>query len=377
MIYIRRWLFLKSVEASRSGRRVRFIGRVFAVESSFRSLRTSTDIAVLGFIVDESVLSTLVLSGFLRRRVRKAGGVVWSTSHSLPVGGVCGVDYAQLQHQSTRIVSDKGSDFLLDSKDVTIKAPMDSWLIYASSCFVLLLFLFFFPSLNYSVMDDQRNSDNHHQHHHLGVNKIGKNIRKDSSNQQNQQQNPQALFFNINKTDFRSIVQQLTGLGSASSVNPPQSTNPPKPPNSRLVKVRPAPLTQVNHHPPPPPVQSDPIAERNNQLSVNPAESPISAYMRYLIESSPVGNQPQLQNQNPTQPSPGLIPSHQSGPSPMLFQSPASQFVLSPPPRSPFPILSPNFFAFSPRFIAGGNEPLPPPSPGFFFPLLSPLWKSQ
>uniref|UniRef100_A0A0D3AUP5 VQ domain-containing protein n=2 Tax=Brassica oleracea var. oleracea TaxID=109376 RepID=A0A0D3AUP5_BRAOL len=228
-------------------------------------------------------------------------------------------------------------------------------------------------------MDDQRNSDNHH--HHLGVNKIGKNIRKDPSNQQNQQQNPQALFYNINKTDFRSIVQQLTGLGSASSVNPPQSTNPPKPPNSRLVKVRPAPLTQVNHHPPPPPVQSDPIAaetvERNNQLSVNPAESPISAYMRYLIESSPVGNRPQLQNQNPAQPSPGLFPSHQPGPSPMLFQSPASQFVLSPPPRSPFPILSPNFFTFSPRFIAGGNESLPPPSPGFFFPLLSPLWKNQ
>lgn len=91
-VQIRRWLFLKSVEASRSGRRVRFIGRVFAVESSFRSLRASTgdfsftpvslsavkscgsvlevdfpDIAVLGFIMDGSVLSTLIFSGFLRR----------------------------------------------------------------------------------------------------------------------------------------------------------------------------------------------------------------------------------------------------------------------------------------------------------------------
>ncbi|KAL0692901.1 hypothetical protein Bca4012_060081 [Brassica carinata] len=228
-------------------------------------------------------------------------------------------------------------------------------------------------------MDDQRNNDNHH-HHHLGVNKNGKNIRKDPSNQQNQQQNHQALFYNINKTDFRSIVQQLTGLGSASSANPPQSANPnpPKPPNSRLVKVRPAPLTQVNH--PPPPVQSDPIAaetvQRNDQLTVNPAESPISAYMRYLIESSPVGNRAQIQNQNPVQSSTGLFPSHQTGPSPMSFQSPASQFVSSPPPRSPFPLLSPSFFAFSPRLI-GGNESLPPPSPGFFFPLLSPLWKNQ
>ncbi|CAF1994495.1 hypothetical protein Bca4012_078111 [Brassica carinata] len=229
---------------------------------------------------------------------------------------------------------------------------------------------------------DDHNNDNHHQHH-LGVNKMGKNIRKEPSNQQNQQQNPQALVYNINKTDFRSIVQQLTGLGSASSVNPPQSTNsnPPKPPNSRLVKVRPAPLTQVNRPPPPPPhpVQSNPMASEPvqpiNQLSINPAESPISAYMRYLIESSPVGNQPQPHDQNPVQPSTGLFPSQQTGPNPMLFQSPVSQFVLSPTPRSPFPLLSPNF-AFSPRFL-GSNESLPPPSPGFFFPLLSPLWKNQ
>ncbi|XP_006280942.2 protein HAIKU1 [Capsella rubella] len=222
--------------------------------------------------------------------------------------------------------------------------------------------------------NDHHNYDNHHHHQqHLGVNKMGKNIRKDPSNQQNlqQQQNPQALVYNINKTDFRSIVQQLTGLGSTSSVNPPQPT-PPKPPNSRLVKVRPAPLTQLNH----PPVQSVPVASEPVQ-SVNPAESPISAYMRYLIESSPtVGNQPQPQNQNPVQSSTGLFPSQQTGPNPMQpFQSPASQFVLSPQPRSPFPLFSPNF-AFSPRF-SGGSESLPPPSPGFFFPLLSPLWKNQ
>lgn len=229
-------------------------------------------------------------------------------------------------------------------------------------------------------MDDQRNRVNDH-HHHLGVNKMGKNIRKDPSNQQNQQQNPQALVYNINKTDFRSIVQQLTGLGSTSSVNPIPNSNPPKPPNSRLVKVRPAPLTEVNRPqpPPPPPVQSESITSEPvqpvNQFSVNPAESPISAYMRYLIESSPAGNRSQPQNQNPVQPSTGLFPSHQTGPSQMLFQSPASQFALSPPPRSPFPLLSPNF-AFSPRFL-GGSDSLPPPSPGFFFPLLSPLWRNQ
>ncbi|ESQ39826.1 hypothetical protein EUTSA_v10001010mg [Eutrema salsugineum] len=235
-------------------------------------------------------------------------------------------------------------------------------------------------------MDDQRNRVNDHHnndnhHHHLGVNKIGRNIRKDPPTQQNQQQNPQALVYNINKTDFRSIVQQLTGLGSTSSVNLPQSTNPnpPKPPNSRLVKVRPAPLTQVNRPPPPPPIQSDPMVSQPvqtvNQFSINPAESPISAYMRYLIESSPVANRPQLQNQNPVRSSTSSFLSHQTGPNPMFFQSPASQFALSPPPRSSFPLLSPNF-AFSPRFY-GESESLPPPSPGFFFPLLSPLWKNQ
>ncbi|KAF3536002.1 hypothetical protein F2Q69_00024012 [Brassica cretica] len=83
-------------------------------------------------------------------RFRNAGGVVWSTSHSLPVGGAFGVDSAQLRHRSTLVVSGRGlscllflmlllkllsrllpgSDFLLNSKDVTIKAPVESWLIY-------------------------------------------------------------------------------------------------------------------------------------------------------------------------------------------------------------------------------------------------------
>ncbi|KAG2283136.1 hypothetical protein Bca52824_054356 [Brassica carinata] len=38
-------------------------------------------------------------------RFRNAGGVVWSTSHSLPVGGAFGVDSAQLRHRSTLVVS--------------------------------------------------------------------------------------------------------------------------------------------------------------------------------------------------------------------------------------------------------------------------------
>lgn len=76
---------------SRSGRRARLIGWVFALESAFRSLLASTgvfpfspvslsavkarvsvsevdpsDLAFMGFIVDGSVFSGLVFSGFLR-----------------------------------------------------------------------------------------------------------------------------------------------------------------------------------------------------------------------------------------------------------------------------------------------------------------------
>ncbi|XP_010530032.1 PREDICTED: protein HAIKU1 [Tarenaya hassleriana] len=213
-------------------------------------------------------------------------------------------------------------------------------------------------------MDDARNHHHHHHHDHLGVNKMRRNIRKaPSQQQQQQQQQPQALVYNINKSDFRTIVQQLTGSGSTSTVVPPPE-NPPKPPNSRLVKVRPAPLTQVNRPPPPvqPGLSSPKPVQPHNPFQVNVAESPISAYMRYLTQPSPV----QYPNPNgiPVQP-------HQTDPT--CIKSPASQFIW-PQPRSPLPLISPNI-AFSPRILGGG--PQSPSSSGLFFPLFSPTWTTH
>uniref|UniRef100_A0A6V7QYU5 VQ domain-containing protein n=1 Tax=Ananas comosus var. bracteatus TaxID=296719 RepID=A0A6V7QYU5_ANACO len=100
-------------------------------------------------------------------------------------------------------------------------------------------------------MDHSKNNhQQHHQHNpHLGVNKMGKNIRKSPlhpsvsgagalpnvrppaataappAQQQQQQQPPQPQVYNISKNDFRSIVQQLTGTPPAIPTQP-QPTHP-------------------------------------------------------------------------------------------------------------------------------------------------------
>ncbi|KAD6453645.1 hypothetical protein E3N88_08350 [Mikania micrantha] len=176
--------------------------------------------------------------------------------------------------------------------------------------------------------DFSRNRNNDY----LGVNKIGKNIRKSPLHQPNfsnpARQQPQPQVYNINKNDFQSIVQQLTGSPSRHSQEPlprpPQ--NSPKPPSMRLQRIRPSPLTPLNvtrprlamnHAPPqeqmplhrlsngavsfnsggnlarpphhgqqrPPPAMVAPPASGDLPGWSNTAESPISAYMRYLQHS--------------------------------------------------------------------------------------------
>ncbi|XP_019421886.1 PREDICTED: protein HAIKU1-like isoform X2 [Lupinus angustifolius] len=299
----------------------------------------------------------------------------------------------------------------------------------------------------------------------LGVNKMGKNIRKSPLHQPNfsnnaARQQPQPQVYNISKNDFRDIVQQLTGSPSHHSQDhPPRPpNNPPKPQSMRLQKIRPPPLTPINrpHMPPQMPVYTAPppmpynnaiprLPAQFGQLSPNPlqpltpgdlwantAESPISAYMRYLQNSmnepSPWGNQvhpqphphPQSQvpgNVRPQPPSSALLPNppipafpsprfngpiqrmnannHLSmpnlpspqtgGPPPLL--SPTSQFLMASPtgymnllsPRSPYPLLSPGIqfpspltpgFPFSPIAQSGifGPGPQHPQSPGIMFP---------
>uniref|UniRef100_A0A1J3CW95 VQ domain-containing protein n=1 Tax=Noccaea caerulescens TaxID=107243 RepID=A0A1J3CW95_NOCCA len=271
--------------------------------------------------------------------------------------------------------------------------------------------------------------DRPRQNDHLGVNKIGKNIRKSPLHQPSFAANanananaaaaaarPQAQpqVYNISKNDFRSIVQQLTGSPSRESLPRPPQNNPPKPQNTRLQRIRPAPLTQINRpavplpamvpqqqhhphlvrpHPPPQPplpqgTQQQPMMGQGDQYWSNTAESPISEYMRYLQssfgESAPSGNQmqpghehrpympvqPQHQPQPymPAQPQPQPQPQPQHQPQPHPHMMPGSQHRINmqgplPPPGlvpSPVPHNLP-----SPRF--SGPVPFTPtlPSPRF------------
>ncbi|XP_059641888.1 protein HAIKU1-like [Cornus florida] len=314
-------------------------------------------------------------------------------------------------------------------------------------------------------MDNSRNRQNDH----LGVNKMGKNIRKSPLHQpnfvnNNTRQQPQPKVYNINKNDFRNMVQQLTGSPSQEPLPRPLH-NPPKPPSMRLQKIRPPPLTPINrpqipiHMPvpaqaPPPHTAAVPYSNnfarpaQFNQPSPtmllpmtpgdsawpNTAESPISAYMRYLqnsiMDSGPrhtpaqphphhphphPQHQPQSQapGQIQAQPlSPGLLPNppvpplpspRMNGPPPLL-PSPTSQYLLPSPsgflnllsPRSPYALLSPGYqfpppltpnFSFSPMAQSGilgpGPQPLPSPGGGFpfspsgFFPITSPRWRDH
>uniref|UniRef100_A0A2N9EDP4 VQ domain-containing protein n=1 Tax=Fagus sylvatica TaxID=28930 RepID=A0A2N9EDP4_FAGSY len=222
---------------------------------------------------------------------------------------------------------------------------------------------------------------------------MGKNIRKSPLHQPNfannpARQQPQPQVYNISKNDFRNIVQQLTGSPSQEPLPRPPN-NPPKPQSMRLQRIRPPPLTPIHrpHIPPPVPVHAAPPPMMYNnsfarpgqfgqpsptplqQLTpgdsnwANTAESPITAYMRYLqnsiMDPGPRGNptQPQLQQvpgqihaqphstallpnpHMPAFPSPrmnGPPPPMPSFPSPQmngpgLLPSPTSQFLLPSP----------------------------------------------
>ncbi|XP_043716779.1 protein HAIKU1-like isoform X2 [Telopea speciosissima] len=250
-------------------------------------------------------------------------------------------------------------------------------------------------------MENSNLSRNNSHGEHLGVNKMGKNIKKSPLHQPNftnTKQPSQPQVYNISKNDFRSIVQQLTGSPSQDPLpRPPE--NPPKSPSMRLQKIRPPPLTPINRH-------------QISSSATPPAESPISAYMRYLqksiIDSGPRPTQPPRQIQ--PMPSSGLLPTppppthafpspHENAPA--LLPSPTSQFLLPSPssflnllsPQSPYPLISPSFqysspqFAYSPISQSGilGPGPQPPLSPGYFFPsspteffpISSPRWRNQ
>ncbi|KAF8411422.1 hypothetical protein HHK36_003971 [Tetracentron sinense] len=226
--------------------------------------------------------------------------------------------------------------------------------------------------------------DHHHQHQqqqHLP------NQQQQQQQQQNlQQQQHQPPVYNINKSDFRDVVQKLTGSPAHDRFSTPPPIHPPKPPSSRLQRIRPPPLAHVSNRPPPPlpnPIPPPPyFAVNNGRPTITPlsplppfpavhaaAESPISAYMRYL-QGSISASDPESKRFSPLaplvspqwnsfQPQQGLLPSSPLG------------FGRLPSPRSPYPLLSPSLL-FSPSMGQLGF-PQFPLSPRFSMP--SPRWR--
>ncbi|KAG8374620.1 hypothetical protein BUALT_Bualt10G0014400 [Buddleja alternifolia] len=260
----------------------------------------------------------------------------------------------------------------------------------------------------------------------LGVNKSGKIITKKSpfhqpnfaTTSRQQQPQPQPRVYNINKTDFRNIVQQLTGSSSREPQRPtPHLQNHPTTTpnnNNRLHRVRPPPLApptqpQLPHlhislqqpypnaftAPPPPPSQYDQLSppvflpSTPSDIWTNTTQSPISGYMLYL-QNSAIDLGP---GQSHSGPPPPALPSQPiTNCPPPVLPSPTSLFLLPSPtgflnlfsPRSPYPLISPNF-SFGPRGTLGPGPPHPPPSPGYgfpsspsgLFPISSPRWRNQ
>ncbi|VVA93341.1 unnamed protein product [Arabis nemorensis] len=236
------------------------------------------------------------------------------------------------------------------------------------------------------------------QNDQLGVNKIGKNIKKSPLHQPSFLNGiealPQSQVYNISKNDFRSVVQQLTGSPLRESFpQQPPPQNLPKPQNTRLLKIRPAALTPITRprvlapvmaqpihnlaaRPPPQPYMhhlphsSQPMMGHGDQCWLNTVESPVSLYMCYLqssvVDSGQNGNQVQPSHEYQPRPPPTQSLNHHSPrlngsassmpilPTPRfkgrgILPSPTSQYFQQSPtayrsfpsPRSPYPLLSP------------------------------------
>ncbi|XP_047953712.1 VQ motif-containing protein 9-like [Salvia hispanica] len=176
-------------------------------------------------------------------------------------------------------------------------------------------------------------------------------LEPNSANSQPQSQQPPV--YNINKSDFRDVVQRLTGSPSHERFAAPQT----RPPSSRLQRIRPPPLSQIFNRPPPILPQNGGVSQPFTPLpplpSVHPAaESPVSAYMRFLQSSAPAASASYPWPTPPRHPE-ALIP--QSAPPP---ESPVSAYM--------------RFLTASPQWNAAAPQQFPamPPFPAM---PLSPL----
>ncbi|CAJ1974080.1 unnamed protein product [Sphenostylis stenocarpa] len=236
------------------------------------------------------------------------------------------------------------------------------------------------------------------------------NTNPQTQAQQNLQHQPPV--YNINKNEFRDVVQRLTGSPGHDRISTPPPIQQPKPPSSRLQRIRPPPLPQITNRPPPllnpttlprpqlPNVNSNTVSFNNFSVFARPpaplsplppfptvhapAESPISAYMRdlqNLVGSNPKHfsgfsplppqlqppqeqQQQQQQQQSQHQAMVPLQASFQMPSSPVPFGCLNSQLAS-------YPLLSPGLL-FSPTSGPLGFPPLPL-SPTL--PVPSPRWK--
>lgn len=223
---------------------------------------------------------------------------------------------------------------------------------------------------------------------------VASSQQTNSNNSQQQQQPP---VYNINKNDFRDVVQKLTGSPAHERLSTPPPIHPPKLQSSRLQRIRPPPLAQVGNRPPPiNDSGADGIYAGRPRSPFSPlppfptvsaaAESPISAYMRYLQNSISAAGDPDPRripglsprwNANPASlpqvpipsPPPAMNPLSSSAPSQLLFPASPLAFGHIPSPRLQYPLLSPSLL-FSPTSQLG-FPPLPL-SPRF--PVPSPRW---
>ncbi|VYS47826.1 unnamed protein product [Arabidopsis thaliana] len=222
----------------------------------------------------------------------------------------------------------------------------------------------------------------------LGVNKIGKNIKKSPL--------PQPQGYSMSNNDFTSIVQQLTDSPSRESLPQPLPRNLLKPQQ----KIRPVGQIQINRPCVPPPVMaqpthefvarppmhplphgSQPIISHGDQFGSNTAESSVSVYMRYrqssLGDSGPNENQMQPSHDNQQQPQlEGQAQSHNHH-SPRFNDSARNTPILPTPKFDGPPQQMHNNSLPSPRFNGRGILPTPtsqyrPQSPTAYRNLLSP-----
>ncbi|MCL7032721.1 hypothetical protein MKW94_027245 [Papaver nudicaule] len=283
------------------------------------------------------------------------------------------------------------------------------------------------PSLDHqNHHQNQNQSQNQSQQQQQSQTQSQNQELQNQHNQQlQQQQQQQPPVYNINKSDFRDVVQKLTGSPAHHDrFSTPPPIQPPKPPSSRLHRIRPPPLQPPRPSSPlnnaaafiPQPQQQPPLPNTNpnfNNINSNnstsssgfggrqvtplsplppfpsvhgAAESPISAYMRYLqstttpnldaesrkftgFSSVPPILSPKWNNNQPNS-----YFQQQQQQQQFLLPSPNSMANLQfPMPSSPlgFGLLSPSLL-FSPT---SGQLGFPqfPPSPRL--PLLSPRWR--